>query len=798
VVCSHETTSREEEITRIHAAINRLEEVKPMNEENSTHKTEKPVILVVDNDDAGRDTTVKMIRKAGFPVMEAASGIETLEKACAGPGLMVLEVDLPDMSGFEICRKIKENPATAHIPVLHLSATSLDDQSKVKGLNCGADAYLTQPVELSVLIATINALLRMKQAEEKMACLAHQWQSTFDAVKDAIFILDADQRIVRTNQAAEDLFQRPADAMSGRHCWEIVHGTTEPIPECPLLRGRQSLQRETRELRMGEFWFEVTVDPILDAENRLTGVVHIMSDITERKQAEEKIRQSEESYRNIFQNAQVGLFRTRISDGKILESNDQLARMFGYNNREEFIAEYATWKNYVDPGTRERMLEQIHQNGFIENFEARFYRKDRSIFWARYSARLYPEQGWIEGVAQDITEHKRVEEERAKLQEQLQQAQKLESIGRLAGGVAHDFNNMLSVVLGYGEIILGDLHQEDPLRDKVQEMVNAGQRAKALTSQLLAFSRKQTLQPQVLDLNNQIRNTEKMLRRLLAEDIELSLILAKDLPWVLFDPGQLDQVIINLAVNARDAMPKGGRLLIETSVVDLDETYAAAHAETKPGKYVLLAFTDTGVGMDKKTVSQVFEPFFTTKKKGEGTGLGLSTVYGIVKQSNGHIWVYSEPGNGTTFKVYLPPTEAKPKTQAEIVISPAPSGGEHILVVEDELSVRNLMKMLFSSLGYTVTIAANGDEALRLVEKMGVKPDLVITDVVMPKMSGKELIDRLRKTYPHLKALFMSGYTDNAIVHHGVLDPDTPFIQKPFNIQEIGKKVREVLGSNRS
>lgn len=769
-----------------------------MNEENSTHKTEKPVILVVDNDDAGRDTTVKMIRKAGFPVMEAASGIETLEKACAGPGLMVLEVDLPDMSGFEICRKIKENPATAHIPVLHLSATSLDDQSKVKGLNCGADAYLTQPVELSVLIATINALLRMKQAEEKMACLAHQWQSTFDAVKDAIFILDADQRIVRTNQAAEDLFQRPADAMSGRHCWEIVHGTTEPIPECPLLRGRQSLQRETRELRMGEFWFEVTVDPILDAENRLTGVVHIMSDITERKQAEEKIRQSEESYRNIFQNAQVGLFRTRISDGKILESNDQLARMFGYNNREEFIAEYATWKNYVDPGTRERMLEQIHQNGFIENFEARFYRKDRSIFWARYSARLYPEQGWIEGVAQDITEHKRVEEERAKLQEQLQQAQKLESIGRLAGGVAHDFNNMLSVVLGYGEIILGDLHQEDPLRDKVQEMVNAGQRAKALTSQLLAFSRKQTLQPQVLDLNNQIRNTEKMLRRLLAEDIELSLIMAKDLPRVLFDPGQLDQVIINLAANARDAMPKGGRLLIETSVVHLDEAYAAAHHEINPGKYVMLAFTDTGYGMDQETLSRVFEPFFTTKEKGKGTGLGLSTVYGIVKQSGGHIWVYSEPGNGTTFKVYLPPTEAKPKTQAEIVISPAPSGGEHILVVEDELSVRNLMKMLFSSLGYTVTVAANGDEALRLVEKMGVKPDLVITDVVMPKMSGKELIDRLRKTYPLLKALFMSGYTDNAIVHHGVLDPDTPFIQKPFNIQEIGKKVREVLGSNRS
>ncbi len=397
-------------------------------------------------------------------------------------------------------------------------------------------------------------------------------------------------------------------------------------------------------------------------------------------------------------------------------------------------------------------------------------------------------------VKRDITEHLRLSEENDRLQEQFQQAQKLESIGRLAGGVAHDFNNMLGIILGYGEIVLANLHREDPLRENVRQMVEAGQRSAALTRQLLAFSRKQTLQPEVLDLNDLVRNLEKMLRRIIGEDIALELALADRIGRVSVDPAQIEQVILNLAVNARDAMPQGGRLLIETAAVDLNDAYTAKHPGTKPGKFVLLAVTDTGFGMNKETMSQIFEPFFTTKEKGRGTGLGLSIVYGIVKQSGGNIWVYSEPGQGTTFKIYLPQTDTIQERAVEKSFAGSPVGhGEHVLVVEDEEGLRKLMASLLSRMGYTVTLAANGGEALLLVEEKGLTPDLIITDVVMPNMSGKQLIDRLRRNQPQLKVLYMSGYTDNAIVHHGVLDPGTPFIQKPFSIHDLGTKVQDVL-----
>ncbi|MBW2093234.1 MAG: response regulator, partial [Deltaproteobacteria bacterium] len=409
------------------------------------------------------------------------------------------------------------------------------------------------------------------------------------------------------------------------------------------------------------------------------------------------------------------------------------------------------------------------------------------------------------------------EREKKKLEEQLQQAQKLESIGRLAGGVAHDFNNMLSVILGYGEIVHQELHPGDPLRKDMEAILKAARSSADLTRQLLAFSRKQTLQPEVLDLNEVVRSIEKMLRRLIGEDIALELSLSKDLSHVKVDPGQIEQVIMNLAVNARDAMPTGGKLLIETSEVELDEAYAQNHADVTPGKYVMLAMTDTGCGMDKEVLLQIFDPFFTTKEKGKGTGLGLSTVYGIVKQSGGNIWVYSEPGQGATFKIYLPVTGDQAETLAEEVAratfkiylpvtgdqaetlaeevarEESAGGGEHILVVEDEESLRKLLKAMLSRSGYKVTLAANGGEALLLVEEKGLKPDLVITDVVMPGMSGRELVDRLQRKQPDLMALYMSGYTDNAIIHHGALDPGTPFIQKPFTIHDIAEKVRAVL-----
>jgi CheY-like chemotaxis protein len=367
-------------------------------------------------------------------------------------------------------------------------------------------------------------------------------------------------------------------------------------------------------------------------------------------------------------------------------------------------------------------------------------------------------------------------------------------VGRLAGGIAHDFNNMLGAIIGYSEMILRNLRKEDPIFRDVEQVRGAADRAAALTRQLLAFSRKQVLEPRVININSVVTGIEKMLRRLIGEDIELSTALADGLWHVRADPGQIEQVLMNLAVNSRDAMPAGGRLTIETANVELDEDYARSHVAVKPGPHVMLAVSDTGCGMDEETRSRLFEPFFTTKEQGKGTGLGLSTVYGIVKQSGGNIWVYSEPGRGATFKVYLPKVEA----DTEAIPLRAPEGElrrgtETVLVVEDEPLLRRLVLRMLALSGYKTLEAANGGEALIACEKHAGRIDVVITDVVMPGMGGPELAERLRKVRPEVRVLFTSGYTDNAIVHHGVLDPGTPFLQKPFTVTSLVAKVREVL-----
>ncbi len=398
-------------------------------------------------------------------------------------------------------------------------------------------------------------------------------------------------------------------------------------------------------------------------------------------------------------------------------------------------------------------------------------------------------------ISRDITPHLRVSEEKDRLEEQLRQTHKMEAIGRLAGGVAHDFNNMLNIILGYGEMALEQLRAGDPLRENLQEIVEAGRRSAALTRQLLAFSRKQTLQPKVFDLNAVILNLQKMLRRLIGEDIELNLPGAREPAPVLADPGQIEQAIMNLVVNARDAMPHGGRLTIETANVTLDDEFARTHLGVTPGRYVKLAVADTGCGMDQEVLANLFVPFFTTKDKGRGTGLGLATTHGIVKQSGGHIWVDSELGRGTTFRIYLPQVEMQPETapqQQQHV--PWRGGGRQILVVEDETALRGLVARVLSGLDFRVTTAADGGEALLLVEERGVQPDLLITDVIMPGISGAVLAERLRQRWPELKILFMSGYTDNAMAQFDQVDPGAPFLQKPFNIRDLSLKVRELLG----
>ena len=390
--------------------------------------------------------------------------------------------------------------------------------------------------------------------------------------------------------------------------------------------------------------------------------------------------------------------------------------------------------------------------------------------------------------------NEKAEEEKKKLEAQLQQSQKMEAIGTLAGGVAHDFNNLLTTIIGCSDLMMMRIGKDHELRENLEDIRKAGVRAASLTRQLLAFSRKQILEPKVIDLSHVIPDMDKMLRRLIGEDIDLETSLAPDLGRVEADPGQIEQIIMNLAVNARDAMPRGGKLTMETANVDLDEAYARSHMAVTPGPYVMMAISDSGTGMDEETLSKVFDPFFTTKEEGKGTGLGLSTVYGIVKQSKGNIWAYSEPGKGTTFKIYLPRVE-KDAVEKEEVEATAESltGSETILVVEDNEMVRDLAQTILQHYGYSVLTAQDGEEAIKVSKEHDGPIDLILTDVVMPKMSGREVSERLNALRPDMKVLYMSGYTGNAIVHHGVLDREMRFIQKPFTTESLARKVREVL-----
>jgi len=384
--------------------------------------------------------------------------------------------------------------------------------------------------------------------------------------------------------------------------------------------------------------------------------------------------------------------------------------------------------------------------------------------------------------------------ERRHLEDQLRQSQKMEAIGRLAGGIAHDFNNLLTAIIGYSQLLLCRIPDDDPMRLEVEEIEKAGKRAASLTSQLLSFSRKQVLQPEVLDLRTVISELAKMLARVIGEDIDLINLPAAESACVKADPGQIEQIIMNLAVNARDAMPRGGRLTIQTSVVDLDGRFADRDLLTAPGPYVVLSVSDSGFGMDKETQAHIFEPFFTTKPAGKGTGLGLSTVYGIVKQSGGDIWVYSEPGHGTTFKVYLPRVEFYTDTARPVAVRlGAHQSSETILLVEDEETVRRLTREVLKTQGYTVLEARDGVEALSIFEQRDGTIDLMLTDVVMPRIGGAELARRVRSISPNMKVVCMSGYTDDALLHHGVSDANIAFLQKPFTPAALTRKVREVL-----
>jgi two-component system cell cycle sensor histidine kinase/response regulator CckA len=519
-----------------------------------------------------------------------------------------------------------------------------------------------------------------------------------------------------------------------------------------------------------------------------TAFLSVFQDITERKQSEEALRASEERYRFLFESNPQPMWVFDEKTLAFLAVNDAACKHYQYSREEILGLTIEDIRPVEDIGALHRLLE-TEPREYGKSGVWRHRKKDGTVIEVEISWNPLVFDGRQAQLvlATDVTE-------RRSLEQQLRQAQKMEAIGQLAGGVAHDFNNLLTVILGFTELAAAEVETGSRQSEPLGEIRKAGERAAVLTRQLLAFSRRQVLEPKILDLNALITDLERMLRRLIGEDVELATALDPGVGPVRADVGQIEQVILNLAVNARDAMPTGGKLTIETRNVELDESYAREHVAVRPGSYAMLAVTDTGTGMSAETKSHMFEPFFTTKGQGKGTGLGLATVYGIVKQSEGNIWVYSELGRGATFKIYLPlvksdssPVEARPSDAR-----PA-RGSETVLLVEDEDAVRTLTRRILEGFGYSILEARKGEAALELARRHSQPIHLLLTDVVMPDMGGPELAERMRRVRPDTKVLFMSGYTDDAVVRHGIIANGVHFLQKPFTPEALARKVRETL-----
>jgi PAS domain S-box-containing protein len=535
---------------------------------------------------------------------------------------------------------------------------------------------------------------------------------------------------------------------------------------------------------------ESTSSVIRSANGAPEKLVIVNRDITERKRAEEALRRSEADFRSVVQDAPYGIYSANVA-GQFLKVNPALQKMLSYELEHELMSKDLAKDIFQHAGEYRRLNELLMQAGEIKDIELVWKRQDGTPITVRCSGRCINDESGVpsrfEVFADDVTE-KRV------LERQLRMAQKMEAIGRLSGGIAHDFNNHLGVIIGYSRVLRKALGASGDLREHALEIEKAGERAASLTKQLLAFSRQQVLTPAILSLNALASDMEGMLPRLLGEDIAVSLALDPELDSVKADQSQIEQVIMNLAVNARDAMPTGGKLKIQTSNATFDHAYTQTHPGSRVGKYVLLTVTDTGTGMDAGTLTNIFEPFFTTKERGKGTGLGLATVYGIIKQSNGYIWVDSTPGKGTSFEIYLP-RHVGAVSVKEQKFDPREElrGSENILLVEDAQPLRKLAQTLLRGAGFCVLSAGSGEEALDVASRSGVAFDLLLTDVVMPGMNGRVLAEQLLPSQPGMKVLFMSGYTDSFIAGHGVLDPGTHLLHKPFTEDVLIRKTREVL-----
>ncbi len=610
---------------------------------------------------------------------------------------------------------------------------------------------------------------------------------------DAIIAIGLDGIITNWNSGAERMLGYSRSEIIGMPITAIVPSDDRDEPfenQTKLRRGDGVVRRESVRVRKDgkPIHVALSVSPIRDQDGHIIGSSGILRDMTERNLIEDALRRSEASYRSFVENAPFGILRT-TPDGQIVQANPALVKMLGYDSEEEVLGLRMVTDVYRLPEDREEATAWCQRQDSVQGVEVDWKHRDGKCFTIRCDAHVVRDSDgnleFLEGFVEDISERRAMEM-------QLRQGQKMEAIGRLAGGIAHDFNNLLGVIIGYGDLLSEQIRADSPLHGPVEQIKKAGDRASALTRQLLAFSRQQVLETRVLNLNAIVAEMAKMLPRLLGEDVDLQTSLASPLGPVKADQGQIEQVIMNLAVNARDAMPGGGKLSIETRNSRLDEEFAVRHPPMIPGEYVMLIVSDTGSGMDAQTQAHIFEPFFTTKEQGRGTGLGLATVYGFVKQSGGYVWVQSEPGVGSTFTIYLPQAqEAVPRTHTIDAAAPQVRGAETILLVEDEESLRTLTRGQLEDNGYTVLEASCGSEAVRIAGQHRGPIHLLLTDVVMPGMNGRVVAEKLTALRPEIRVVYMSGYT--GFSDYGLANLDAVIIQKPFTRRVLLQRLREVI-----
>lgn len=756
-------------------------------------------VLIVEDNPADVELAVAFLKRAGYPLtFDAVDNQADFQRALERGqyDLVLCDHNLRTWNGLEALEILRKSGR--NVPFVVVTAV-LGDEAAVDYIKQGAADYVLKH-RLDRLPVAVRQALRDKAHRDESAQLHEQilagkreWELTFDSVPDPILLLNVQGKILRANRALTELARKKFSEVIGRPCWEVISCGGQGLAECPNYQSLKTGQVSSSEklLSLDSRVFECSASPIRDAAGNLSGSVVVLHDLTERRRGEAALRESEERFRTAFRASPEPMSISQLSNGRYVDVNDAFLRLFGFE-REEVVGRAAEeLKTWTDLEDRAKIFKELQDRRSIRDLQLDFRTQAGEIRTMLLAADPVEFSGETCAlvISVDVTERRRLEE-------QFLQAQKMEAVGRLAGGVAHDFNNLLTIINGYTDLLIEAAARGGRERSQLEEIRRAGERAAALTRQLLAFSRKQVIKPTVLDLNALVEGMEKMLGRLIREDIDFKVSQARDLGQIKADPGQIEQVVMNLVVNARDAMPKGGKLTVETGNAELGEEYARAHPYVTPGNYVLLAVSDTGCGMDAETRSHIFEPFFTTKGQGKGTGLGLPTVYGIVKQSCGHVEVYSEVGKGTVFKVYFPRIDEPAKDESGRSIPAAKvAGTETVMLVEDEPGVRALAAEALKSNGYRVLEAGDAEEAQALVAQHQEVIHLLLTDVIMPGMNGKELADTLTQLRPGIKVLFISGYTADAIARHGILPDGAAFLPKPFAPRTLLERLRQTLDS---